>query len=406
MSTNMNRIKNKILLLKPQFLEILEQNILKYWFTRTPDNENGGFYGHLNSENEVVKDANKGVILNTRILWSFSAGYSFLRSSEYKLMAERAYSYISEFFLDKKFGGAYWELDFKGRPVNTRKQVYAQAFAIYSFVEYYKIAKDQDILNKAIEIYSLIEKHSLDKTLNGYIDAFGEDWSEIEDLRLSEKDLNAPKTMNTHLHILEAYTNLYRVWKDDNLRLSLQNLITLFIDKFIDERGHLVLFFDNEWNKIDDYCSYGHDIEFSWLLTEAAQVLGNPGLISTTRKTAVRITELTQLEGMKKGGGVMYEYNYKNNESDTDKHWWVQAEALVGFFNAYQISGNEKYLGSVLQLWEFIDTTLVDHENGEWFWKVDENGKVYPGMEKAGFWKCPYHNSRAMLELLERTGFS
>ena len=317
-------------------------------------------------------------------------------------MADRAYSYISDFFLDKKYGGVYWELDFKGKPVNTRKQVYAQAFAIYSYVEYFKIAREEEILDKAIAIYRLIEKHSLDKTGNGYLDAFAEDWSEIADMRLSEKDMNAPKTMNTHLHILEAYTNLFKVWKDDGLRTSLMNLITLFLDKFIDERGHLVLFFDTNWNKLDDYCSYGHDIEFSWLLTEAAEVLGNQSLISLTRIAAQNIAELVQKEGIDSDGGIMYEFDYKKNELDSDKHWWMQAEAMVGFFNVYQFNKNEKYPELIVNLWEFTNKYIVDHQNGEWFWRVDRNGKPYPDSEKAGFWKCPYHNSRAIIELLER----
>jgi mannobiose 2-epimerase len=398
----MNSIKNKIALLKPKLLENLEKNILKFWATRTPDHENGGFYGLIDSDNIVVNEANKGVILNTRILWTFSAAYSFFKTLEYQHLAHRAYSYISEYFLDKKYGGVYWELDFKGNPVNTRKQVYAQAFAIYSFVEYYKIAKEQDILDQAITIYRLIENYSLDKVHNGYIDAFGKDWSEIQDLRLSEKDLNAPKTMNTHLHILEAYTNLYRVWKDETLRKSLENLINLFLEKFVDERGHLILFFDHNWNKMDDYCSFGHDIEYSWLLTEAASVLGDSALISHTRTSAEKIAVLVEKEGIDKDGGLMYEFNYKNNELDSDKHWWMQAEAMVGFLNVYQFTRNEKYLELIIKLWGFIDTNLVDHQNGEWYWRTDRSGRIYPGIEKAGFWKCPYHNSRAILEILER----
>jgi mannobiose 2-epimerase len=208
--------------------------------------------------------------------------------------------------------------------------------------------------------------------------------------------------MNTHLHILEAYTNLYRVWKDEELRISLRNLILLFLEKFLDEKGHLILFFDNDWKIMGDYCSFGHDIEFSWLLTEASSVLEDPDLISRTRKTAVKTAELILQEGIAHDGGLMNEFFFKTKELDPDKHWWQQAEGMVGFFNAYKISGNKKYLDTVFHLWDFIDKYIVDHKNGEWFWKVDKSGKVYPGMEKAGFWKCPYHNSRAVFELLER----
>ena len=398
----MKTIKSGISQLKSILIDHLEQNILKFWLSKTPDFENGGFYGQINSENKAVADANKGVILNTRILWTFSAAYGFFKSNEYQKMAERAYSYISEHFSDRIYGGVYWELDYRGMPVNKRKQIYAQAFAIYSFVEYFNICKDQNVLQKAIDIYKLIEKNSLDKSENGYIDAFAEDWSDIADLRLSDKDLNAPKTMNTHLHILEAYTNLYRVWKNEYLRKSLQNLIVIFLEKFIDERGHLILFFDRSWNKMDDYCSYGHDIEFSWLITEAALVLGDENLIKRTENTAKEIAELVRKEGLDADGAIMYEFDYKNNKADTDKHWWMQAEAMVGFLNIYGISGDDKYLESLINVWEFTYKNMVDHQNGEWFWRTDRNGNVYPGIEKAGFWKCPYHNSRAILELAER----
>jgi len=387
---------------KSELLDILEHNILEFWLNKTPDLKNGGFFGLINEENKPVESSSKGVVLNTRILWTFSASYNYFKSEKYKILADRAYQYICDFFVDKKHGGVFWELDFKGNPINTRKQVYAQAFTIYSFAEYYKVSGQKDSLERAIAIYRLIEKHSFDSIKGGYLEAFKDDWSAIEDFRLSEKDLNAPKTMNTHLHILEAYTNLYKVWKDKGLQESLRNLIILFLDKFLDHRGHLILFFDTNWKPIEDFCSYGHDIEFSWLLNEAALVLGDTDLIARTSATAVNIANIINSEAIAKDGGIMNEYNYSSHHLDADKHWWQQAEAMVGFFNAWQISKDEKFLDSMLNVWAFIDRNIVDHQNGEWFWKVDCFGKVYPEMEKAGFWKCPYHNSRAVLELVGR----
>ena len=388
--------------LKHKLHKDLEDNILTFWATKTVDAKNGGFIGLVNAENESVEGSSKGVVLNTRILWTFSAAFIYFKSEKYRNLADRAYNYISDFFLDKRYGGVYWELDYTGKPLNTRKQVYAQAFAIYSFTEYYKITTEKKILEQAIAIYRLIEKFSLDKSKKGYLDAFKEDWSEIQDMRLSDKDLNAPKTMNTHLHILEAYTNLYRVWKDEGLRNAISNLINLFVEKFVDERGHLVLFFDNDWNRIEEVCSFGHDIEFTWLLTEAAVVLGDPFLIDKTRETALKTATVVLNEGIAADGGLMNEFNFKNSHLDPDKHWWQQSEAMVGFYNAYTISKDEKFLEAMFHEWDFIDKYIIDHQYGEWFWKVDEKGKVYPGMEKAGIWKCPYHNSRAAFELLER----
>jgi cellobiose epimerase len=387
--------------LKPKFRESLKDNILDFWATKTVDEIHGGFFGLINAENEAVQTSTKGLILNTRILWAFSSSYQYFKSDNYRQLADRAYTYISENFIDKKWGGVYWELDFSGKPVNRRKQIYAQSFAIYSFAEYFKISGQQTVLENAIHLYRLIEKHSLDREHGGYIEAFGEEWTEIHDFRLSEKDLNAPKTMNTHIHVLEAYTNLYSIWKDDGLRKSLKSLIELFLQKFIDKRGHLILFFDNKWNQIEDFCSFGHDIEFSWLLTEAASLLGDSGLVAKCNNLSLDIATLIQKEAIAADGGIMNEFNYVDNSLDSDKHWWPQAEAMLGFFNAFKIGGDEKYLYSVVNTWDFIDKYIIDHKNGEWFWKVDVNNKVYPGMEKAGFWKCPYHNTRALLMLLQ-----
>ena len=383
-------------------LSDLENNILSFWSTKTQDDKYGGFFGHIDEHNNPITTASKGVVLNTRILWTFSASFLFFKDEKYKLIADRAYEYISDFFVDKKNNGVFWELDYNGNPLNTRKQIYAQAFTIYSFTEYYQASGDETALNTAIEIFNLIEKHSLDSVKGGYLEAFKDDWSPIQDFRLSEKDLNAPKTMNTHLHILEAYTCLYKVWKNDKLKDALRNLILLFLQKFLDHRGHLILFFDNDWKPFDEFCSYGHDIEFSWLLTEAAHALGDQELIIKTSTKAVEIATIISKEAIAADGGIMNEYHYTKQELDSDKHWWQQAEAMVGFFNAYHISKNGKFLESMLSVWGFIYKYIIDHKNGEWFWRVDCNGVVPPGMEKAGFWKCPYHNSRAAFELVER----
>lgn len=398
MNSDLKSFKN----FREVLLSDLENNILNFWISKTQDENNGGFIGLVDEHNNPIPSSSKGVVLNTRILWTFSAAFLFFKEEKYKHLADRAYEYIREFFIDKKNKGVFWELDFKGNPLNTRKQIYAQAFTIYSFTEYYQASGDETALKTAIEIFNLIEKHSFDSVKGGYIEAFRDDWSPIQDFRLSEKDLNAPKTMNTHLHILEAYTCLYKVWKDEKLKDALRNLILLFLDKFLDHRGHLILFFDNDWNPIDDFCSFGHDIEFSWLLTEAAHSLGDQELVVRTSATAVEIATIINKEAIAADGGIMNEYHYSKKELDSDKHWWQQAEAMVGFFNAYQISKNGKFLESMLSVWGFIDKYIIDHNNGEWFWKVDCNGAVTQGMEKAGFWKCPYHNSRAAFELVER----
>lgn len=377
------------------------ENIMSYWMNHAVDNKNGGFYGTILSSGVPVKDANKGSILNGRILWSFSAAYNFNKNPEYLKAADRAFNYISEFFIDKKNSGVFWELDYSGKPVNTRKQAYALGFAIYGLSEYYKASGNQRSLELAQELFWTIEKHLLDKNDGGYIEALSEKWEPLEDMRLSLKDANEPKSMNTHLHILEPYTNLYRHWKNPILADSIRKLIRIFLDKIIDKKtAHFNLFFDMDWKVKSSIVSYGHDIEGSWLLLEAAEELGDKELIEEVKAMALRMVDVTKEEGADSDGSIFYER--EANHLDTDKHWWPQAEAMVGYVNAWQLTGNKKYMDEAEKVWNFIKLRIIDHEIGEWFWKVDRKGYPYINEEKAGFWKCPYHNTRALIEVVSR----
>jgi mannobiose 2-epimerase len=316
-------------------------------------------------------------------------------------MAERAFNYLDEFFVDKKNGGVYWEVDCKGKPVNTRKQAYAQGFAIYGLSEYYRASGDERSLELAQKLFWTVEKYYLDKELGGYIEALSEDWSPLEDMRLSVKDANEPKSMNTHLHIIEPYTNLYRSWKNPILGDSIRKLIRVFLNKIIDNNtAHFNLFFDMDWTVKSTIVSYGHDIEGSWLLSEAAEVLGDEELIKETNAMALRMVNVTRDEGSDADGSIFYEREGKH--LDTDKHWWPQAEAMVGYTDAWKKSGDKSYLISAEKVWDFIDLHIVDHALGEWFWRVDTEGNPYVLDEKIGFWKCPYHNTRALIEVINR----
>ena len=388
--------------LKKELLQVLKENILDYWIRHTIDKEYGGFLGYVNSNNEVNPKASKGVILNTRILWTFSAAGIFLKDSYYKEIADLAYSYIKDKFIDNKNGGVYWELNYKGDPLNRKKQIYAQAFAIYALSEYYLTNREVAVLELAKEIYYLIEKHSYDTKNEGYIEAFGEDWNDLEDVRMSEKDRNAKKTMNTHLHVLEAYTNLYRIWPDEKVYGSLKKLINVFTEYIINDQYHLNLFFSEKWELTDNIISFGHDIEFSWLFTEAAEVIKDADLLNKTKKIAVNMVDTVINKGFDSSGGIVYEMNPDSNHPDQDKHWWVQAEGMVGLVNAYQITNNYTYLEKAAGLWKFIDSFIIDHKYGEWFWRVNNQGIPYKEDEKAGFWKCPYHNSRTCIEIINR----
>lgn len=393
---------NKISELRSEVLDVLQNNILPYWEKYMQDHENGGFYGRMTGDEKLMPEAEKGAILNARILWTYSSAYRLLKSSEYWEMATRAKRYLIDNFYDKRYGGIYWSLDYKGNPLDTKKQIYALGFAIYGLSEYHRATGDREALDYAIMLFKSIEEHSFDKEKNGYLEALTREWNEIEDMRLSEKDANEKKTMNTHLHILEPYTNLYRVWKNDELRKQIKNLVEVFLDKILNkETNHLRLFFDENWNGKDHIISYGHDIEASWLIHEAALVLEDETLLKRVEAIVPLIANAAG-EGLQADGGMIYEKNTETGEVDADRHWWVQAETVVGYINLYEYFNNEDALEKALQCWNFIKKHLIDSKNGEWFWSLKADGTINTIDDKAGFWKCPYHNGRMCMELLGR----
>lgn len=384
----------------------LRGNILPYWLIHTPDHVHNGFYGYVSHTNQALEKAPKGAIMNARILWTFSAAFRMYQDSSYLEMARRAYDYILDHFMDDTYGGVFWELDYLGRVRASRKQIYALAFVMYGLSEYHLASGDDQALHRAIALFQTIEEHALDRINKGYTEALTRDWQALEDLRLSEKDENASKTMNTHLHLLEAYANLYQIWKDPLLGLALEELIKLFLDRFVDPNSyHLNLFFDEKWNLKSSLISYGHDIECAWLLHEAAGILGQPEYIKLTGELAVKMAR-KNFTGLDTDGGLFYEYFPLEKKLDTDKHWWPQAEAMVGYFNAFQLSGDRDFARKSWESWKFIQNHLVDREYGEWYWSTDHQGTPQTGKEKAGFWKCPYHNGRACMELIRRIDLS
>ena len=426
---------NRINILKSEVLDVLENNILRFWLDKMQDKENGGFYGQMTGEGELVKTADKGGILNARILWSFSAAYRVLRKPEYLEAATRAKEYIIEHFIDEEFGGTYWSLDYKGNPKDTKKQFYAIGFMIYGLSEYARATGDHEALEYAIQLYECIEEHSLDKQYNGYIEACTREWGEIADMRLSELDANFPKSQNTHLHIIEPYTNLFRALKEldaiENatndyglkpyvgqfttvnisvdpdivirLEASLRNLINIFTDKILNpQTHHLDLFFDMDWKREAGALeSYGHDIECSWLLHEAALVLGDDIVLKKVEPIVQMVAKASE-KGLNEDGSMVHEANLDTGYIDTDRHWWVQAENVVGWINIYQYFGDEDALQKALNGWQYIKNNLIDREGGEWWWSRDPQRNINRKDDKAGFWKCPYHNSRMCLEILER----
>lgn len=381
----------------------LKDNILGYWLNNTADDQYFGYIGEIGSDGVKRPEADKGLVLHARIMWTFASAYRLYKDETYLAASRRAYEALRTHFRDSEFGGLYWLIDVRGQAVSDKKQVYGQAFVIYALSEYVRATGDQEALAWAEELYRLLERYAYDPVHLGYVEALARDWTETEELSLSGKDMNERKSMNTHLHVLEAYTNLYRVWQPEGLKARLKELIEVHLDKIVDPAtDHFLLFFDDEWHSKSPHVSYGHDIEGSWLLWEAAEVLGDETLLPRVREAAVRMAKATLEQGVDRDGGLFNEYD--GQHLDDAKDWWPQAEAMVGFLNAYQLSGEDKYLDAAKNSWGFIATFVSDREGGEWHWQVTRTGEPVIGAHqpKVGQWKCPYHNSRACIEALER----
>ena len=387
---------------------LLETNILSFWQEQMVDYRQGGFYGRIDGYNVLHPDAEKGAVLNARILWTFAAAARVLNNTPYRILAARAYDYLMQWFMDREQGGVYWSLNADGTPLDTKKQTYAIAFAIYGLAEYVRLTNNQEALNAAIRLFEDLEAHAykwdnekMSNCKNGYVEALTRNWQPIADMRLSEKDENGVFTMNTHLHVLEAYTNLYRVLKNvqrddvqgtkERITKQLRTLIDIFANRIFDPAtGHLMLFFDEKWQPSNTHTSPGHDIEAAWLLHEALEVLGDEELLNQTLPVIHSLAQAAEDDIM------------------DEKEWWCYAEAVVGYIDQWKLYQDEKPIESNINLelaetaFHYIQTHLMDRENGEWFWTILPDGTPDRTHDKAGFWKCPYHNSRMCIEIIER----
>jgi len=392
--------EHKLSELKKAVTDNLKNNILSWWSVKIPDEVNGGFYGRINGSNVVFPDAAKGGILNARLLWTWSAAYRVTKNPEYLKLATRSRDYILTHFIDRESGGAFMSLNAKGEPLDTRKHTYTQAFFIYGLSEYSRATGDKEALEEARKIFELFEKHVLDKESNGYFEVFTRDWQRSRDRLIGEKSPADEKTMNTSLHVMEAYANLYRIWPDNIMAERLRNMVEIFLDKIIDNNtGHLICFFDKRWNGTSRIDSYGHDIESSWLLYEAAHLLRDDSLIDRVKKVSISIANAA-MEGIAPDGSMLTEKDNATGHTSTNRSWWEQAEAVVGYVNAYELTGDEKYLNIAINSWNYIDRYFVDRKYGSWFTSVTPDGSGRG--EKAGNWLCPYHNGRMCMEIIER----
>ena len=382
------------------FLQEVRENltscILPYWLKLK--DPRGGYYGEVAADGTVLYDAPRGVILNARIIWSFASAYQALHETSYLVAAVHARDYFLEHFCDHKYGGVYWSVDAAGERLDTKKQLYAQGFAIYGLSELYKVTKDDEVLKNAINLYKVVETYFADKENGGYMEALARDFSPLEDMSLSDHDINADKTMNSHLHILEAYANLYQVWPDEELKGVVERLLDIIGTKVMAADGHLQLYFRRDWSVMPGGVSYGHDIETSWLALECAFALKDLDIVNRVRPWALAMGKAGN-EGLMADGSLRYE-KLLDGTYDDSRQWWVQAEAVVGNLWLWKYHSDPQGNERALAAWGYIRDHLVDNQAGEWWWAVLPDGSRDLSQPKAGFWKCPYHNTRMCLQVL------
>jgi len=392
--------------LQKRVRSILTGNILPFWSERVFNPATGKFHGRIDQNNTPENGAPLGVILYTRLLWAFSRAAGFSDGGESLRMAEIAYGNLITLFKDKQNGGLYWMVSPDGLVLKDHKQSYAQAFGIYALIEYARVSGSKEAEEEAMEIFGLLEKHARDRKFGGYTEALDREWKEMEDVRLSDVDQNEKKSNNTHLHIMEAYTSLYKSIREDTVREALIHSLRMMMDRIYDkEKASFTLFFTEDWQKRSQTMSFGHDIEASWLVQEALNALDSRELNREYGREVIRIADHAlsgYLDGETGSMGM-------NNESaadgtvDRNKIWWVQNEAAIGFLNAYEQTGLSDYLTAADNIWAFCEQFMIDHKGGEWLFYAAGDGitqKTHP--YKADEWKCPYHNSRACIETLER----
>lgn len=380
----------------------LTGNILPFWLEKARDRDGWGHFGWIDADGHIDPQAPRGGVLAARILWAYSAAARLLGTPQLREAARSAYHDLVDHFHDREQGGFHWMLDVKGNAIDDRKQIYAQAFAVYALAEYADLTGEPRALDLARQTFRLVKERAVDPVHGGYLEARDRFWHETAENRLSSKDQNSPKSMNTHLHVLEAWTRLYRVDPSPDVREALAEALDWMCAHVVDgPKNRMQLYFGMDWSKESDKTSFGHDIEGSWLLYEAAEALGEAERLADTGALAVRMAEEVLEHGLDREYGGLYN-EIAEGRLETEKIWWVQAEALVGFFNAWQLSGENRFLDAALNIWHFIDRFGADHKGGEWFWETDREGRPIPGRPKVEPWKCPYHNVRACLEMIRR----
>ena len=397
----------------------LFNNILPYWEKYSRDTRAGmeGFFGQIDNDNTCHPECERSIVMTSRFLWTYSNVARMSKDSRYLQMADFAYDAVTQKYWDKSNSGVYWSVMADGTPKISKKQIYGEAFCIYGLSEYAAATHSENAMNLALSLFNLLEKYARDPVNGGYIEACAQDWSSTDDMILSPKDMNCPKSMNTNLHVMEAYTNLYRtlpiVFPEatairTQVGAALSDLVKITVEKILQPNAHLGMFFDMNWNTLSDEISYGHDIESSWLLWEAACELDDSALKDSIRDTVIRIAKVALEEGFDHQNGCMEDSLRGDGKGGTIRNrnrvWWIQAEAMNGFYNAWEMTGNQEYYDAFIKQWTWIVNHQVDRKGGDWWNELSADGKPILKEDKGGNWKTSYHNGRTCLELLRRSG--
>jgi cellobiose epimerase len=377
--------------------------ILAFWQKHAPDTQNGGFIGAADRSGHPDYSAPKGLVIHARILWTFARALATAPSSasraSYTATCECALAYIIQYFWDHTHGGLYWSLHPNGTAAETRKLMYGHSFCLYAASEYARVTGSKPALKLAQDTFSTIITKAYDPTHGGYIEAYAQDWSQITDYILCQGD--SRKSMNTHLHLLESFANLYRIDKSEAVRYHLQHCLNVMLQYIIGPgKQRMALFFTETWQPRSTAISYGHDIEAAWLLYEAAHILGHQPTLTQVKQLSIQMAHAAA-EGLQHDHGMIYEFDPPTAHTNHNRDWWVQAEAMVGFMNAYTLSGQPHFLQKAKNSWAFINNHLIDSQYGEWYTSVTPSHQP-TNTNKITLWKCPYHNARACMEMIAR----
>ena len=370
---------------RKQLEDELTGNILPFWIRHAPDSEHGGFIGGLNNANEIL-DFPRSAVLTARILWTFSCAAREEDWPEYRAMADRAFLTLRERFVDEKFGGLYGAVNAAGVPVHRRKLAYAQAFGIYGLSEYFALTRDPAALELAIRLFRYVENHLGDVLHGGYFEGVTEEGTPDPFAQITDAEPEHRKSLNTLLHLLEAYTCLRNVWPDPSIQQRHETLLQTMLDRVVNrETGHFHLYFRADWSPLGHHISYGHDIEGAWLVREAAHLTAHP---DAANEAALGLAEGVLKRGFMAPGKLAFEGDQASIH-DRQLHWWVHAEAMVGFYDAYQISGSSAYRDASHACWQTIQELFIDRNGGDWFKVLDEKGTPFFRSLKIGPWECP-----------------